>query len=288
VGASRVIAGGAVAGLCLMTAPTAAAQRKSPPAVSALRVYEFDCGSLPLGDTTRFGVPRDKLAAEEIAGDRIAVVSFLVVHPNGTLLWDSGVTPDSQITPGVPDPRSRASKTLRSQLAEIGYTPADITYFALSHDHSDHTANANDYAGATWLVRKVERDLMFAEKPPPITNPAHYSALKNSKTVLIEGDYDVFGDGTVVMKPTPGHTPGHQVLFLKLVKTGPIVLSGDLYHLPEERMLKAVPTFEWDKDQTPKSREALEAFLQQNGAQLWIQHDFVGSAKRRKSPAYSE
>jgi len=101
-------------------------------------------------------------------------------------------------------------------LAGIGYAPGDITYLALSHFHWDHVGNANQFAGATWLVRKLERDTMFAEPPSPRTEPANFSALKNSKTVIItDRDYDVFGDGTVVIKSAAGHSPddrrGHPV-----------------------------------------------------------------------------
>jgi N-acyl homoserine lactone hydrolase len=115
-------------------------------------------------------------------------------------------------------------KPLRVQLAEVGYSPADITYLGLSHYHYDHTANANEFAGATWLVRQDERDAMFAARPPGVTEPASYAVLRNSKTLLIKSDeHDVFGDGTVVIKSAPGHTPGHQVLYVKLAKTGGIV-----------------------------------------------------------------
>jgi glyoxylase-like metal-dependent hydrolase (beta-lactamase superfamily II) len=100
----------------------------------------------------------------------------------------------------------------------------------MSHGHGDHTANANDFAGSTWLVNKAERDVMFAETVPRFYTAATYSALKTSKTKFIDGDYDVFGDGTVVIKQTPGHTPGHQVLALNLAKTGTVVMTGDLYH----------------------------------------------------------
>ena len=119
-------------------------------------------------------------------------------------------------------------------MAEVGYSPANITYFAISHGHGDHTANANDFQGSTWLVNKAEYDAMFAEKAPRFYTPATYSALKTSKNKFIDGDYDVFGDGTVVIKQTPGHTAGHQVLLVKLAGTGTIALTGDLYHYPEE------------------------------------------------------
>jgi len=107
--------------------------------------------------------------------------------------------------------------------------------------------------------------------------------------VIIDKDeYDVFGDGKVIIKSTPGHTPGHQSLFLKLAKTGPVVLSGDLYHYPEERTLNRLPVAEFNKEQTAASRAELEVFLKKTGAQLWIQHDFLGNAKLKKAPAFYE
>jgi N-acyl homoserine lactone hydrolase len=130
---------------------------------------------------------------------------------------------------------------------------------------------------------------MFADPSSPRTEPANYSALRNSKTILITKDeYDVFGDRTVVIKSAPGHSPGHQVLYLKLAKTGPILLSGDLYHYPEERKLHRLPTTEFNVEQTFASRAAIETFLKKTGAQLWIQHDFMANAKLKKAPAYYE
>ena len=98
----------------------------------------------------------------------------------------------------------------------------------------------------------------------------------------------MFGDGTVVIKWAPGHTPGHQILYLKLSKTGPVVLSGDLYHYAQERTLDRVPTFEFNPEQTRTTRVAIEAFLKKMGAQLWIQHDFTANAKLKKAPDYYE
>ena len=180
-------------------------------------------------------------------------------------------------------------KSLKGQLAEVGYPPSDITYLALSHYHYDHTANANEFAGATWLVRQAERQAMFAEKSPGTTQPSTYSALRDSKTRILENDeHDVFGVGTVVIKSAPGHTPGHQILYLKLAKAGGVVLSGDLYHYQEERKLDRVPTYEFNPEQTRASRVVIDAFLKKTGAQLWIQHDFNGNAKLKKSPEFYE
>ena len=178
---------------------------------------------------------------------------------------------------------------LRPQLAALGYMPSAITYLALSHYHYDHTANANDFAGSTWLVRQAERDAMFGTTPPGTTLPSSYAALRNAKTLILKNnEYDVFGDGTVLIKHAPGHTPGHQILYLKLAKTGSVVLSGDLYHYPQMRTLDRVATFDWDESQTRSSRTEVEAFLKRTRAQLWIQHDLRANQKLRKAPAYYE
>jgi N-acyl homoserine lactone hydrolase len=271
----------------LAIASAAMPQQHKAQAPKSLRLYVFDCGSLNVPDVSPYGLKK-----EDMATTYMSVLCFLVVHPKGTMIWDTGAVPDSAFRPGGAPPTLRyatAVKPLTAQLAEIGYAPADITYLALSHFHWDHVGNANAFASSTWLVRKLERDIMFADPPSPRTEPANYSALRNSKTVIItKDDYDVFGDGTVVIKSAPGHSPDHQVLFLKLAKTGPVLLSGDLYHYPEERKLNLVPTTEFSADQTIASRAAIEAFLKKTGAQLWIQHDFTASAKLKKAPDFYE
>ena len=256
-------------------------------APKSLRLYVFDGGSLNIPDTSPY-----RLKKEDLATTYMSVACFLVVHPKGTLMWDAGAVPDSAFKPGGSPGAIRyatAMKPLGTQLAEVGYTPADITYLALSHFHWDHVGNANLFAGSTWLVTQAERDVMFSDPPSPRTEPQNYSALKNSKTVILtKSEYDVFGDGTVIIMAAPGHSPGHQVLFLKLAKTGPVMLSGDLYHYPEERKLNLIPTTEFNADQTVASRAAVEAFLKKTGAQLWIQHDLNGNAKLRKAPGFYE
>jgi N-acyl homoserine lactone hydrolase len=260
------------------------AKKETP---KTLRLYVFDGGSLNIPDTTPY-----RLKKEDLATNYMSVACFLVVHPKGTLMWDAGAVPDSAFKPGGGPGTLRyasAPRTLTAQLAEIGYTPADIRYLSLSHFHWDHVGNANLFAGSTWLVNQPEKDIMFSDPPSPRTEPQNFSALKNAKTVIIDKkNYDVFGDGSVVIMAAPGHSPGHQVLFLKLKKTGPVVLSGDLYHYPEERKMHLIPTTEFNPDQTVASRAEVEAFLKKSGAQLWIQHDFNANAKLKKSPAYYE
>ena len=127
------------------------------------------------------------------------------------------------------------------------------------------------------------------DKPTGTVRPAMYARLQSSKSVAVTAaEHDVFGDGTVVIKQAPGHTPGHQVIYVKLAKTGGVLLSGDLYHYPQERTMNRYPTFEFNVDQTRAARAGVDAFLMRTGAQLWIQHDLTAHAKLRKAPQFYE
>ena len=272
--------------VAVVVAACVAVALAAPPPKS-VRLYIFDCGVIKGLGVELFGFKKDEVPIRDFF-----VPCYLVVHPKGTLMWDVGVIPDSAfkadgapVTEGV----STVTKPLLPQLAAIGYTPADITYLGLSHYHSDHTANANAFAGSTWLVHPIERDAMFAETPAGIIQTASFSALKTSKTTLLTNDdFDVFGDGTVVIKFAPGHTPGHQVLFLKLKKTGPVLVAGDLYHYPEEKTMNRFPSFEFNKEQSAASRAAIDVFLKKTKAQMWIEHDAATNAKLKKAPEFYE
>ena len=269
----------------LTVAVSTAQQRRAT--VTSPRIYVFDAGSIKGLDPKLFNFTREELKEVDFVN-----TAYLIVHPKGTLMFDAGAVLDSHFKgDGVPITEGimSASKPLKPQLAAVGYAPADITYLAMSHYHSDHTANANDFAGATWIVQRAERDFMFAEKPQGIIQPAHYSALKGAKTTLLDHtDLDVFGDGTVVVKSAPGHTPGHQVLFVRLAKRGPVLLAGDLYHYPEERTTGRIPTFEFNAEQSRISRQTIEAFIKQTGAELWIEHDIATHARLPKAPDFVE
>ena len=275
-----------VATVAVATLSLASAQQR-PASVSSVRLYVFENGSIRGLDPKLFNFTREELKEVDFTNS-----SYLVVHPKGTLMFDAGAIEDSHFTAdGAPVTEGilTASKPLLPQLASAGYTPSDVTFFAMSHYHSDHTANANAFSRATWIVQKAERDFMFTDKPQGIIQPGHYSALKTANTrILNDEDFDVFGDGTVVVKSAPGHTPGHQVLFVKLPKTGPVLLAGDLYHYPEERTTGRIPTFEFDVEQSKASRATIEAFIKQQRAQLWIEHDIATHAKLPKAPAYVE
>ena len=274
-----------VAAIVPSASQLATAQQRKAQLPNSVRLYVFDCGKLDIPDITPY-----QLTRAEIATNVMSVPCFLIAHPRGTLMWDVGAVTDRLIPAGGTGTLrgyGTSSKKLETQLNEIGYRPRDITYLSLSHFHWDHVGNANIFAEATWLVRKGERDVMFSDPPSTRTEPQNFSALKNSKTTIVTtADYDVFGDGSVVIKSAPGHSPDHQVLFVNLSNTGPVVLSGDLYHYPEERALKKIPTTEFNREQSAASRAAIEAFLMRTHAQLWIEHDFNANAKLKKSPAY--
>jgi N-acyl homoserine lactone hydrolase len=262
-------------------ADRAVSQTAKPQPVTKVRVYVLDGGTIVGRNMDRYNLPT------EVRNMSVAV--FLIVHPKGVLLFDAGLGDqfvNKQQLP--PDPAYTVTTTLKSQLDQIGYSPRDITYLALSHAHPDHIGNANNYAGSTVLIQKKEWDTMF---PPSQANAryySYYSALKDSKTVLLDGDYDVFGDGSVIMVSTPGHSPGHQSLFVKLAETGPVIMTGDAYHYPEERTFHKLPKGDPNIEQSALSRAKMDSIMEWTGAQLWISHDILNYAKLKKAPDFYE
>jgi N-acyl homoserine lactone hydrolase len=266
-----------------------------PQRTSTLRLYVLDCGTI---NTDPAGVARYHVTEQEAGDPHMAVPCFLVVHPKGAMLWDVGTIPDADVEKAAPhtahydiNPVAHAvvSRTLKSQLAALGYTPADIPYIAISHAHKDHTANLNAFAASTWLVRPAEREFMWKVNNERV-EPLFYRQLEHSKVVEVASDeFDVFGDGRVVLKAARGHTPGHQVLVLHLVGTGRVMLSGDLYHYEAERKLhRRPPDNEFNVEQSAQSRAMIEDYLKKTRTTLWVQHDFLASARLKKAPAYYE
>jgi N-acyl homoserine lactone hydrolase len=254
------------------------------PKVTSPRLYVFDCGTLV------YNKPEDyNLKREEVKDTNMGVTCYLVVHPKGMLLYDTGLNDRLVGRPlyeNVLDGYGQIKfNTLSGQLADIGVTPANIEYLVLSHYHWDHIGNAGDFAGSTWLVYKADRDRMFSKEARAYPWFNQYSALEHSKTKLLSGDHDVFGDGTVIVLATPGHTEGHCSLLVRLNHTGPVVLSGDLYHYAEERKLNRMPEEEKTSG-TVQSRQKVEELVRRIGAQLWIGHSMEFFRTVRKSPAW--
>ncbi len=216
---------------------------------------------------------------------------YVISHPKGNLMWDAGL-PESLVgleepltPPGGAFTISRKDSVL-NQLKTIDLTPEDFTYIALSHTHFDHSGHANKFKASTWLVQQSEYEFITSEASKN-RGDGTYDAIKELTNVQeLNGDHDVFGDGTVVIKSMPGHTPGHQVLYLDLDENGPTLLSGDLYHLYENRTHKRMPIFNFDVDQTLESMDAFEAFAKEKNAKVYIQHQKEDFEKMPKAPNY--
>jgi glyoxylase-like metal-dependent hydrolase (beta-lactamase superfamily II) len=265
----------------LLLAPTASPAQDDAPA--SLRLYVMDGGTLVNPDPSWAN-----LTLAEMKGyTSIPVPAYLIVHPDGMLLWDTGL--GDGLLGRAPEDAVRGpwtqvvTTTVREQLAEIGYSPGDIDYIVLSHAHFDHAGNANDYAAATWIVQRTELGSIEFDNA---AQWGYLRDLRNSQKRIIDGDHDVFGDGRVVLKYTPGHTPGHQSLYIALPETGPIVLSGDLYHLEAHRRLQRIRLTDFDRELSARSRASLEQFLVSSGADLWIQHELMLWATLKKAPLY--
>jgi len=248
----------------------------------ALKVYVFTVGDILVKDISLFNPGVDSGQTKKFTNS-----AYLIRHEKGDLIWDTGLPDQLAALPDGNDGPAflmKMPKTLASQLKEINVSPEEIEYLAISHMHGDHTGNANLFTNATLLFQQEEYTALFeGEQVAP-----NFDSLKNNEAVKLTGDYDVFGDGSVVIKKAPGHTPGHQVLFLDLPKTGPVVLSGDLYHFTKNRELRGVPAFNTDKEQTFQSMDAVEAFIKEKHATLWIQHDLEQNQGLPHSPAFSE
>lgn len=213
---------------------------------------------------------------------------YVVKHPMGTLLWDTGlpeglIGQDPYTTPNGAFTISRTDSIV-NQLSKIGMKTEDINYIAFSHIHFDHTGAANYFGDATWLVQTPEYEFAFSDGigDSGFYDPSAFSQLK--KVQQLTGDHDVFGDGTVIIKSMPGHTPGHQVLYLELAEAGPVLLSGDMYHFNENRQDGIIPQFNHDIPQSEQSIKAFEAFAKETGAVVYIQHEPLDFAKMPKAP----
>lgn len=213
---------------------------------------------------------------------------FLVHHPKGWLMWDAGLPDTLEHQPEGMEAwifHLRMTKTLMSQFKEIGIQTGEVDYFAFSHIHNDHTGNAHYFKAAKLIIQKKEYDVAFNPDKRPF-NYEDYKDLENSEVIKLNGDYDLFGDGTVQFIATPGHTAGHQSLLLKLEKTGAILISGDIAYYEVNYKNRGVPTFNTSKEESLASIEKIEQLVSRENAQLWIQHDMANFKKLKLSPYY--
>lgn len=276
----------AIAGLIIALLAGCAGSGGGPASVE--RLYVIECGENHVKDLSRFtGLEADRGRAQVFS-----VNCYLIKHARGWMLWDTGNADRLAAMPnGMQTPISTAfmKKPLSESLKQLGVAPADIQHFALSHFHGDHSGNANYFAASTLYMQAAEHDAIFGPEPQKYNVPvANFEKLRGAKTVKLSGDHDVFGDGSVVIKAAPGHTPGHQVLFVRLPKSAPVVLSGDMVHIQSNWDGKRAPSFNFNGPQSIESMNKVEAFLKSSGARLWINHDMAQSRGIPKAPAWVE
>ena len=179
--------------------------------------------------------------------------------------------------------RSGADRSLTANIGSsasgrLAVKPADIKYVAISHTHADHIGNVELFPQATLLAQKLEYEWPNQDGSPRF--PLAHLVKE------IEGDYDIFGDGSVIVIATPGHTPGHQSLLVKLSKTGAVLLSGDAVHLAENWKAKRVPSINFDKDKSAASMQRMADVMTKYNAELWINHDKGQAARMKRPPEY--
>jgi N-acyl homoserine lactone hydrolase len=252
------------------------------------RMYVIECGENHVKDLARFTGQQGDAGKGQV----FSVNCYLVKHARGWMLWDTGNADRLAAMPnGMQTPISTAymKKPLADSLKQLGVAPGDIQYFAMSHFHGDHSGNANYFGAATLYIQATEYDAIFGPEPQKYNVPvANFEKLRGAKAVKLNGDHDVFGDGSVVIKSAPGHTPGHQALFVRLPKSAPVLLSGDMVHIQSNWEAKRAPSFNFNGPQSVQSMNQMDAFMKSTGARLWINHDMAQSQTIPKSPAWIE
>ncbi len=192
---------------------------------------------------------------------------YLVKHGDEYLLWDTG---HAMTTPNV-----APKVSLVDQLAQLNLKPEQIKYVGISHYHGDHIGQVASFPKSTLLIGKGDWDELTSPKPREGANPANFASWIKGESKLepVPLDKDVFGDGSVIMLNTPGHTPGHHSLLVKLPQKGPVILMGDLAHFHENYDTNGVPTFNTDRAQTLASLDRVKKIAAASKATIIIQHD---------------
>ena len=243
------------------------------------KLYVLNCGEGTAGDISRWSPGVNEGKSMDFVDS-----CYLIKHAQGWFLWDTGVPDAIAAMPNglaPADPKAvfwRRPKTLASQLDQLGVKPSDIKAMAISHTHPDHIGNVEMFPTAMLYVQKAEYEWPGANNAPRFK--AEHPVTK------LEGDRDVFGDGSVTILSTPGHTPGHQSLLVKLPNTGAIVLTGDAVHFKSNWENRGVPSNNFSKDETLASMQKISDTLTSEKAQLWINHDKAQRDGLKMSPEF--
>ncbi len=243
------------------------------------RLYILNCGEGVAGDISRWSPGVNEGKSMDFVDN-----CYLIKHAQGWFLWDTGIPDAVAAMPNglaPADPKAvtwHRPKTLAAQLDQLGLKPSDIKAIAVSHTHPDHIGNVEMFPAAMLYVQQAEYEWPGANNAPRF-NPEH-------PVTKLEGDRDVFGDGSVTILSTPGHTPGHQSLLVKLPKTGAVVLTGDAVHFRDNWDNRRVPSLNASKDQTLASMQKIADTLTKEKAQLWINHDKAQRDGLKMSPGF--
>jgi N-acyl homoserine lactone hydrolase len=243
------------------------------------KLYVLNCGEGVAGDISRWSPGINEGKSMDFADN-----CYLIKHAQGWFLWDTGIADAVAAMPNglaPADPKAthwRRTKTLAAQLDQLGVKPADIRGMAVSHTHPDHIGNVELFPNTMLYVQRAEYEWPGTSNQPRF-KPEH-------PVTLLEGDRDVFGDGSVTLLSTPGHTPGHQSLLVKLPKSGAIVLSGDAVHFKANWDNRGVPSMNTGKDQTLASMQKISDVMAKENAQLWINHDRAQRDGLKMAPEY--
>ena len=245
------------------------------------RLYILNCGEGVAGDISRWS-PGVNVGKSMPFVDNC----YLIKHAKGWFVWDTGIADAIADMPNgqaPADPRMthwRRPKKLSAQLEQLGVKPSEVIGMAVSHTHPDHVGNVALFPKAMLYVQKAEYEWPDA-KGGPRFRPEH-------PVTKLEGDRDIFGDGSLVIVSTPGHTPGHQSLLVRLPKTGAVLLSGDAVHFRSNWENRGVPSGNTGQEETKQSMEKMAGILKRENAQLWINHDKAQRDTLKLSPAYYE
>lgn len=241
----------------------------------------FECGRFKQDD---LGVFSDTMRFKGESREFVASC-FLIRHPKGVLLWDSGFTKALVGAKNGP-PGVVVEKSATDRLRENGIQPSAITHVGISHYHADHTGGAAEFPKAELLIGEGDWQALKNMKPDDTQAQmlSHWLS-GQGRTRPVKGDLDIFGDGSVTMLTMPGHTPGHSALLLRLPNTGPVLISGDQYHFRENRPVRGVPIYNASRADTLASHDRFEEIAKNLNARVIIQHDARDLAELPVFPA---
>ncbi len=252
------------------------------------RIYPLDGG-------LAFAPNKAMYSPGHFEGETVALScnAFLIRRGDEWLLWDTGISQSlfdelggKVMAHGI---RGVVARPLSHQLAELELTPSNVSKVILSHAHFDHAGNCNLFAKSRFIVQSAELDAMFG---PNFAHfgyiPELYESLRSADVQRVDGDLDLYGDRSIRLISTPGHTPGHMSLLLRLRETGPIILAADVAHYAFNLEQHIVPDMNSSKEESLRSMEKIQRIADEEGAKIWLNHDIDQSATFPHAPAHMQ